>query len=531
MTSRPPAPAHKNENCALVNFAGEGPYESCKYCTLRIENCLQFRGQFTTALILALIAVSLVPVLPRWGAVACAVGAGALTITYLKYVARESEKSIVTRFKLTRSTERLEEHTHALQRANDRLVEEKAASERLQTQLHQAEHLERIGRMAAGVVHEINNPLTYVIGNLELLNEIVARAADRLDPAELADATESLRDVQSGAERISHIVRDIRLLSRRQDDDLRNVDLPSVVEEAVRMLRRRLEAKATVSIDVGAAPKVFAEPGRLLQVVVNLLTNAADAISGDPTTQMIRVRVGTDAEGSAKIEVCDSGSGIPADKLERIFDPFFSTKPIGEGTGLGLAICHAIVSGFDGRLEVESAVGTGSCFRVTLPPTDREDTLSPVREPRGHHEALRGARILVVDDDEPVGRVLRGMLSDASVTLVTSGEAAWQALSRGPFDLVLCDVHMPGLSGVELFQRLVAHAPALAVRFVFTTGGAVGPALRDALDHTDAALLEKPYSAHEVRALVVSRLTGLGLLAGRLASTDPEDPPDPRGTP
>jgi PAS domain S-box-containing protein len=231
---------------------------------------------------------------------------------------------------------------------------------RLQDRLFVAGHMASVGTLAAGMAHEINNPLASVMANLHLLAEAL-----RAPPGELA---ELLADALAGAERVRVIVESLQTFARGDAERVERLSLPRVVDEAVVLLVDELRQRARLVEDHRGSPEVEANPGRLLQVVVNLLTNAVQAIPpGQADQHEILVRTGTDAAGRAVLSVRDSGVGIPAERLPRIFEPFFSTKEPGGGAGLGLSIAHNIVTALGGEIAVESRAGAGSTFTVTLP--------------------------------------------------------------------------------------------------------------------------------------------------------------------
>jgi CheY-like chemotaxis protein len=259
------------------------------------------------------------------------------------------------------------------------------------------------------------------------------------------------------------------------------------------------------------APLVKAAEFQLGQVFLNLIVNAAHAIpEGAVEQHTITVVSATRPDGAAVVEVTDDGAGIAPEHLLRIFEPFFTTKAVGEGTGLGLSLCHGIVTALGGRIEVESTPGHGSTFRVVLPPA----ALEPVEPPAQHRLPFAatpvptGAHILVVDDEPLVGATIRRVLGGHEVEVLTSGLEALRRL-RGPerFDLVLCDLMMPELSGMDLHATLADEAPELARRMVFITGGAFTERARLFLEQVPNARVPKPFSPQELRDVVRAALT------------------------
>jgi signal transduction histidine kinase len=260
---------------------------------------------------------------------------------------------------------------------NEAIVRQLEERKKLQAQLVFADRLASVGRLAAGVAHEINNPLAYIVSNLNFAvrelpaarKVVPAPVADRL-AGPLGEIEEALEEARQGAERVRHIVRDLKTFSRGDDQDQRGpVDVRGVVDSSIKMAWHEIRQTARLEKHYGETPLVEANETRLCQVMVNLLVNAAQAIADpDPQRHEIRVTTSSAPDGRCKIEVRDTGAGIPAENLARIFDPFFTTKPVGVGTGLGLPICHGIITSLGGRIEVESRVGSGTLFRIVLPP-------------------------------------------------------------------------------------------------------------------------------------------------------------------
>jgi PAS domain S-box-containing protein len=370
-----------------------------------------------------------------------------------------------------------------------------------------ADRMVSVGTLAAGVAHEINNPLAYVIGNLELLaRELPAMVAgtSRFPPQEMSAIVADARD---GAVRVAAIVRELRALSRTDDASKGPIDLEPVLASCLKMVGNELRHRARVFTSIPAdLPPVEANASRLGQVFLNLLVNAAHAIPdgrGDAAT--IRVRAYAES-GNVIVEVADTGVGIPPHVIGRIFDPFFTTKPIGQGTGLGLPISHEIVRSVGGSIDVESTPGAGTTFRVVLPASQR----TPVAVERRAAAAVTSnrARVLVIDDEPAVGRSIQALLTpELGVSHVTRGTEALAKIAAGErYDAVLCDVMMPEMSGIELFLELQRCDPALARRVVFLTGGAFTDQARDFLASAEHPPLEKPFTESQLRA-AIERLT------------------------
>ena len=244
---------------------------------------------------------------------------------------------------------------------------------KMETKLIQAERLASMGTLAAGVAHEINNPLTYVMANIgfvsERLPKLVPPHPTEAVAAQLEELTTALAEAQEGAIRVRQIVRDLKILARGDEERYGPIDVRGVIESSVSMVANQIRNKAELIRELGAVPLVEASESRLGQVFLNLLVNATQAIpDGDVAGNHIRIGTSTDPAGRAVITVSDTGAGIPAEVMGRIFDPFFTTKPVGVGTGLGLFICHGIVRALGGEILAESVVAEGTTFRVILPP-------------------------------------------------------------------------------------------------------------------------------------------------------------------
>jgi CheY-like chemotaxis protein/two-component sensor histidine kinase len=312
-----------------------------------------------------------------------------------------------------------------------------------------------------------------------------------------------VRDACHGAERVATIVRDLRTFARGDDSARGPVDLRDVAEAAINIAGNTLNQKARVVRDYADTPLVEGNANRLEQVFLNLLLNAAQAMpNGAPATDEIRVRLYR--RGNAAIaEIEDTGEGIPEALMARIFEPFFTTKPVGVGTGLGLPICRSIVSAHGGTLDVTSEVGHGTTFRVTLPASQLPEPIARHSSSRAPvSEAPRG-RVLVVDDEAAVGNTLKLVLQgEHDILLATSGDEALRLLANQGVDAILCDLMMPGMTGMELHEAIRSVHPGLETRMIFMTGGTVLPHTETFLARVNNPLLEKPFDITLVRRLL-----------------------------
>ncbi|HVP66002.1 MAG TPA: ATP-binding protein [Anaeromyxobacteraceae bacterium] len=370
---------------------------------------------------------------------------------------------------------------------------------RLQAQVERAERLAGLGTLAAGVAHEINNPLAYVVGNLDfLVRELNSGGAASV---ELAEAAAQARE---GATRVRDVVRGLQVFSRPASGRRRATSVAEELATALRLADHDIRHRARLDVRSSALPAVAAADHELCQVFLNVLLNAAQAMpEGHAAENSIAVTAYADEKGWARVEVRDTGTGIPPHVLPRIFEPFFTTKAPGGGTGLGLAIAHGIVTGAGGRIEVESQVGRGTLVRVLLPPAPSEERTAD-GAPAEVESALASARVLVVDDDPLVARSIARALRPAhEVIAVRSGADALARLEREEhFDVFLCDLMMPQMSGMELHERVACRDPELAARFVFITGGAFTDGARAFLARTQNPWVEKPFDPGQLRDVV-----------------------------
>ena len=378
------------------------------------------------------------------------------------------------------------------------------ARKRLEAQLVQADRLAALGTLAAGVAHEINNPLAYVMLNLEWIARKLPGVPS--DPASLDALTELLKEARDGAERVATIVRELRSFSRADGETRRQVDLAAVTQSAIKIASHEIRHRARLVTSFEPAQPVWGNEARLEQVVINLLLNASHAMP-EPSadTNEIRVSVSPHGRGHVALEVSDNGRGIPGDVLPRIFDPFFTTKPPGVGTGLGLSICHGIVTALGGQISAYSDPGQGTTFRVVMPAVEAHAS-KPAGEAGEVPSSRRGrrARVLVVDDEAPIANALRELLApEHDVVAATSGREALSALGATPdFDVLFCDLLMPGMSGIDLYEAIRAERPGLERRIVFMTGGAFTARAAEFLASVDNRRVEKPFSLALVERIV-----------------------------
>ena len=405
-------------------------------------------------------------------------------------------------------------------------------TERKHLQLHlaQTDRLSSLGMLAAGVAHEINNPLSYVLFNLEGLAELLLQlrgngasvsqgmAATTAHHArgrraamdELLSQQETegrLEAALDGARRIRDIVRGLGAFSRVEPNEQAPVDLRQVIEAALTLCFNEIKYRARVVKELSVTPPVMGSEGRLSQVFLNLLVNAAHAIDeGDVANNEIRISTWTE-DDAVLARVQDSGAGISPDKLKRVFEPFFTTKPVGMGSGLGLPISKEIIESYGGTISVQSEAGAGAAFTIRLPATAAVEApfaAAPEAAPAAVH-----GRILVVDDEEPLRTVMRSILHEHEVVEAADGDEAREILRADQgFDVILCDMMMGHVSGLDLHKWLAGEYPELARRLIFVSGGAFTPRTRAYLASVENLFLEKPFESANIRHIVERMVAG-----------------------
>jgi signal transduction histidine kinase/ActR/RegA family two-component response regulator len=387
------------------------------------------------------------------------------------------------------------EASDALREADRKLRRTISSVTNLQDQLARSEHMASLGLMAAGVAHEINNPLSYILSNLSFA---AGRAIDQ-------ESRLALREALEGAGRVRDIVRDLKTLSRMEsEEDLKPVDVRNAVDAALKLAFDEVRHRARIQRHFNEVPRVLGDETRLVQVMLNLVTNAAQSIAtGAPEDNQITVEVKM-AETAAEVEivVIDTGAGISEAHLPKVFEPFFTTKPVGEGTGLGLSICHRLIHAMGGRIHVSSEEGKGSRFSVILGVATMANELQAPHSELAP-SSLRGLRLLIVDDDVLVARAVRRMFDkEFRVEIALDGSSALAKLATTDYDVVLCDVMMPGISGLDVYRQVRTNNEGLARRFVFATGGLFSQELSDNVKRLSNMIVEKPFDPEELRRVI-----------------------------
>jgi two-component system NtrC family sensor kinase len=365
-------------------------------------------------------------------------------------------------------------------------------SKRLEQQLLQSEKLAAIGQMVSGVAHELNNPLTAILGMSDLVRE---RATD--------DASRrQIELVQKQARKAVELVQGLLNFSRPSRPKSQHVRLAELINRAIE-LQQFVLASRNITVDFDAAsqsPEIQADPNQMVQVFVNLLANAEQSIAASRDHGKISIRI-AEREGKAEIVVDDDGPGVPAEIRSKIFDPFFTTRRSTGGTGLGLTICLVIVKEHGGTIEVQSSSAGGGRFRILLP-VSRPAPLSaaaPSSIPR--NDGIKGCSILIVEDEEGIRELVEEGLKarGAAVESVRTGEEAWGKISARSYDVVVCDFNLGGVSGLELFDRVRSRPGSLNhPRFLFITGEIVDSSQIAALEAKGSFALQKPFQMAEL---------------------------------
>ncbi len=376
---------------------------------------------------------------------------------------------------------------------------------RVEKSLAQAERLSSLGEVVAGVAHELNNPLSGVVGYAELLR------VNATDDAQIRD----LDRIVESALRCQKIVLKLLSFARKHKPEKRYQNVNDCVMKVLDLKGYHLKSsQVTTELQLDEQlPSTSFDFHQLEQVILNLLNNAEHALASLRRPGRIVVATGVE-EGSVFVRVTDDGPGVPSSVRDRVFDPFFTTKELGMGTGLGLSVSYGIVEEHGGRLELDENVdGEGACFTIRLPLVDEADVASQAAlEPLEELAArpLGGCRILVAEDEEMILELLSRVLEDAGaeVTLTRDGEEAWTRLEQREFDLIVADLCMPRLSGQGLYQRATEERPDLLRRFVFATGDLAREETMEFLEQLPNRILYKPLEVETLRRVLGQAMEG-----------------------
>jgi signal transduction histidine kinase len=398
-----------------------------------------------------------------------------------------------------------------------------AREKEMEQRLVLSERLASMGSLASCIAHEINNPLTYVVGNLAYIAEALSKLAESDQTGRCRQIERAVADVREGVDRVRSVVGDLTVLSQPESDSRTLLDVRKVLESSINIARNEIRQRARLERDYHETPSVLANEALLGQVFLNLLLNAARAIpEGSAAQNAIRIHTGISTDGKAAIEIRDTGLSLTPNGAAQIFDPTpphgidvpdlaqLAANDLGRGlgVGLGLPICRTILNGFGGEIRAESDGERGAVFRILLPAVHHKESMerrpktADIAPVRASTEPGNRARILVVDDEPVIASTMRRALEGHDIYIVTSGLDALELCRGEAFDLVLCDLMMPDFTGMDLYEALEKDGMGHEHRLIFMTGGAFTTRARKFLASVPNAWLKKPFDAEEIQMMV-----------------------------
>jgi signal transduction histidine kinase/CheY-like chemotaxis protein len=364
----------------------------------------------------------------------------------------------------------------------------------MQQELIISGRLASIGELAAGVAHELNNPLTAVVGFSQIL----------LDRDVPQDIREDLKMINEQAERVAKIVSNLLTFARQSKAEVQYIDINSIISRVLEM--RAYEMKVNnIQVTTQLAPdlpRTVADIGQLQQVFLNIIINAEQAMTKVHHKGRLSIKTEhIESNGSIMVSIADDGPGIAKGNLDKIFDPFFTTKSAGEGTGLGLSICHGIIKAHNGRVYAKSKLGKGATFFVELPIVTEPEQLKFAEVPGEELGRVTRARIMVLDDEPGVCQFLSQALTEEghNVETINNASVALERLKHEGYDLILLDIKMPGMDGIEFYKQVKKIASSLQRRVVFITGDIMSPNIQNFLNKTKAYYLSKPFDVEQLK--------------------------------
>lgn len=398
--------------------------------------------------------------------------------------------------KVGRSNDELRSTIRSLQETRDRLM--------------QSEKLASLGTIVSGVAHELNNPLTSIIGFSDIvLSQTQGSFHDEL--------REMLQIINKEGERCKKIVQDLLSFARRRQPKWEEVDIKALIDEAIAASSLVLGQK-NVRIQKSYASEelhVEADPSQLKQVFLNLLKNAMQAMEKNAREKICTIEAISE-NGQQRITFADSGPGIRSENLQKIFEPFFTTKEVGSGTGLGLSLCYGIIKQHNGDISVASPAGRGAEFVIRLPRIGTQEAGELRRQPPPKTDLsirrLSGLRVLVTEDEPLIRKFLETVLSAEGLRVETAdnGETAYEKVTAGHYDLLICDYRLPKLDGMELYRRLIENNPSLKSKFLFITGQTGDEELLDFFLANDLPYIAKPFSKQDVLDMIEKKFQDQG---------------------
>lgn len=402
------------------------------------------------------------------------------------------------------------------------LARDVTEEKQLRSSVIHAERMASVGTLAAGVSHEINNPLAYIIANhgfaQDELNKI-QKEIQKLPKEWLAmidltskiiELQEVILEAQEGADRVRRIVRDLKTFARDTVDEIKPHDVRLILESTINMALNQIRHRARLVKDFHDVHFVLASSTKLGQVFLNFLVNAAHAIEeGNHDNNTIRVTAKNADDNHVQVEISDTGCGIDKENLLRIFEPFFTTKPVGQGTGLGLYISFSIIESLGGEIHVDSTPNQGTTFRIILPACQKQPIHPPLKSTLSTNKAQNRARILIIEDEVLLGKAIARILNAHEVVIANEGKKALDLIfGKEAFDIILCDLLMPNMTGMDVFETVCKKAPELKNRFVFMTGSAFTTRAREFLANIPNLALNKPLDANHLRSIIQQYASG-----------------------
>jgi two-component system NtrC family sensor kinase len=373
---------------------------------------------------------------------------------------------------------------------------------RLQAQLIQSAKLSGIGQMISGVAHELNNPLTTVMGYAQLL--------------QVSDVDETIKEdlqmIYKDALRAQRIVQNLLTFARQKKPQRSSVDINEIIKRALDLRNYQLKVDniEVVTELVENLPWTMADDYQLQQVFLNIINNAHQAMVQEKGRGTLTIRTEIVDNDTIRVSFTDTGPGIPSEALDKVFDPFFTTKEVGAGTGLGLSVSHGIIQEHKGRIWAESEPGQGAAFFVELPIKSwLEDITIPSPDEEPERAPSEGRRILVIDDERSIVSLMVRVLRESGYQVdgVTSAQLALKKLGHGRYDLIISDIRMPEMDGPTCEERVRATDPALAERIIFITGDLLSPSTQAFLEKWEGRFIKKPFDVERLRALVAEALS------------------------
>lgn len=373
---------------------------------------------------------------------------------------------------------------------------------KLEKQLVQSEKMSDLGQLISSVAHELNNPLTAVIGYSQLLLGM-----------DCDDKTKhTLATINSEAERCYKIVEGLLHFAREYEPRREYIQINNIVEATLNLKRYQLQVD-NIQLELhisGDIPETLVDPHQMQQVFMNIINNAHQAMVKHSGRGKLTVETKLE-DDNIVIKFTDTGPGIPEKNMSRIFEPFFTTKEPGKGTGLGLSICQTIIQDHGGSIFVDSELGKGATFTVCLPVMTKEPELIPVARPEEEDviaASETGSRILVVDDEQRILDLFTDVLNIMGHKAFTArdGSQAMDRLDEGEYDLIICDLKMPGFGGEKLYNFIKVTNPELAKRIVFITGDTVNPETKSFLESTGNFYIGKPFGIEEIKQVLAKAL-------------------------